>query len=104
MRRRICALAVSFALHLLALIVALVHSSASRGPRTNASAPLPPSMSVFAAPRSDDNAPPGLNALDPGDDDDFIHRSRGSATVSLPEFTVNIAKIAERATLLFPFL
>jgi hypothetical protein len=54
-------------------------------------------------PPDDDSAPPGLNPIDAAADD-AIRRSRGSQTIALPHFTLNIAKIADRASLLFPFV
>jgi hypothetical protein len=101
MRRRLGALAASFTLHLLALAVAVVDSAPPGG--SGRVTPLATrSISVFAVPRGDDG-PPGLNPIDPGDAE-AIRRSPESSTVSLPEFTLNIEKIGDRATLLFPFL
>src|SRR5712692_8443348 len=102
MLRRAGALATSFTLHLLLLALVLVASSSSSGGGGASPPPRARSITVFAVPPNDDTAPPGLNPID-ATDDDAIRRSRGSQTVSLPEFTLNIAKIADRATLLFPF-
>src|SRR2546430_1803312 len=103
MRRRISALAASLALHLVALAIALVTSSTSSGRGGTAPSPRPRSITVFAASREDDSAPPGLNAIDV-QDQDAMRRSLHSQTVAVPGFIVNVAKIAERASLLFPFV
>jgi hypothetical protein len=103
MRRRIGALAVSVTLHLVALATALVTSSTSSGRRGTAPASRPRSITVFAAPREDGSAPPGLNPIDAADQD-AMRRSLHSQTVAVPGFVVDVAKIAERAPLLFPFV
>jgi len=102
MRRRVRALAASFTLHLMALAAATAWS-APRGSRPGFRPSAPPSIAVFAVPPSDDSAPAGLHALDPADAD-VLRRSLESSIVSVPEFTLNIEKIGDRATLLFPFL
>src|SRR5439155_7835678 len=103
MRRRIGALAASLTLHLIAIAIALVTSSTSRGRGGAAPSPRARSITVFAAPREDDSAPPGLNPID-AQDQDALRRSLQSQTVAVPGFIVNVAKIAERAPLLFPFV
>ena len=95
--RRTAAFALSLMLHLAALGAAIRSSSPATFP-----ASAPRSMTVFAAPREDDSGPPGLNAL--GADDLPVRRITESATVSLPSFAMNIAKISERSALLFPFV
>src|SRR5215471_15234553 len=97
--RRTAAFALSLMLHLTALGAAIRSSSPSMFP---APAAAPRSMTVFAAPREDDSGPPGLNAL--GADDLPVRRLPESASVSLPSFAMNIAKISERSALLFPFV
>src|SRR5947208_3693848 len=100
MRRRIGALTISLALHLVALLLALASASTSSGRGDRAPAARARSITVFAAPREDDSAPAGLNPIDAADLD-AIRRSLASQTVALPSFTVNVSKIAERAPLLF---
>src|SRR5258706_9955908 len=103
MRRRIGALTVSLTLHLVALLLALASSSTSSSRGDRAPSARARSMTVFAAPREDDSAAPGLNPID-ATDLNAIRRSLASPTVALPSFTVNVSKIAERAPLLFPFV
>jgi hypothetical protein len=103
MQRRIGALAVSLTLHLVAILLALASSSTSRGRGDRTPSARERSITVFAAPREDDSAAPGLNPIDAADLA-AIRRSLASQTVVLPSFTVNVSKIAERAPLLFPFV
>ena len=98
--RSVLAHAASLACHA-ALVAALVIDSAPAR-RVPASSGRTPSMAVFLVPPEDDSAPPGLNALDPRDDD-AIARMRSPA-VAIPGFTFDAAKIESRAALLFPFL
>ena len=60
-------------------------------------------MTVFAAPRDDGSGPGGLNPVAATDVLDLV-RPLTSDTVALPAFTMNVGKIAERASLLFPFV
>ncbi len=101
MARRISGFAASALLHGIALAMAVWMSAST--PRTAAPAARPRSLKVFAVPREDDSTPPGLNPL-VQDDQDAIRLSRGSTTVKLPTFVVDIAKIGDRASLLFPFV
>lgn len=102
MKRRAAASAVSLTMHLLALVVAVRSSPASRV--DTASAPRrPPTVTVFAAPRADDSGPPGLNPLEDADQE-LVRRPPASKVVQLPTFAMNIAKVAERSQLLFPFV
>jgi len=104
MRRRLGAHAASLTLHLVALVLAIATSTSTSSGRGGAApSSRARSMTVFAAPRDDNSAPPGLNPIDAADQD-AIRRSLDSHTVALPGLTVNIAKIAERAPLLFPFV
>jgi hypothetical protein len=100
MRRRIVSLAVSSALHLIAMaVIARVTATPRVAPRPVA----PGSMAVFVVPREDDSAPPGLQPFDPDDADD-LRPPHGSSTVEVPGFAFDAAKIESRAALLFPFL
>jgi hypothetical protein len=99
MRRRGIALAVSFLLHLIALVTLAIATAA---PRVLAP-PRPRGMSVMIVPREDDSGPPGLQPLDPDEAAD-LRPPRGSAIVSVPGFEFDAKKIEARAALLFPFL
>ena len=96
--RRIFAFAISLTLHLTAL--AAVLGSAPQPGAAGPAATAPRSMTVFAAPR--DDGLPGLHAVDPADAP--ILRQPSSAEITLPTFAMNIAKIADRAAVLFPFV
>jgi len=100
MARRALAHATSALLHTGAVAIAVWTGVAA--PRATRAA-APRSMKVFAVPREDPSAPPGLNPLDQ-DEQDAIRARRGSELVRLPTFVVNIEKIGNRASLLFPFL
>jgi hypothetical protein len=99
-QRRILALAASSLLHVIAVATAVWASVPA--PQTRPAA-RPRSMTVFVLPREDGSAPPGLNPIN-RDDQDLARHSQGPSTVALPTFVVNIAKIGDRASLLFPFL
>src|SRR5882672_2096833 len=101
MARRLCAATASLALHVATAI--LVNRLASPPVRPAPPAPNPRTMAVFAVPPSDVATPPGLQPIDPMDDD-AIPRAEGWSAVAIPGFTFNAAKIRRRATLLFPFL
>lgn len=60
-------------------------------------------MAAFVAPPAEGSIP-GLNPIDPTDDDAFARRENESTDVSVPGFTFDFRKVADRATLLFPFL
>jgi len=100
MARRVIAQTTSALLH--ASAVALAAWSGSAVQRA-APAARPRSITVFAVPREDPAAPPGLNPID-GDDQLPPRRGGRSSTVALPTFVVNIEKIGDRASLLFPFV
>jgi len=100
MRRRGIALAVSFLLHLIALVTLAIATAA---PRAFPPAPRPRGLSVLVVPREDDSGPPGLQPLDPDDVAD-LQPPRGSPLVSVPGFEFDAKKIESRAALLFPFL
>src|SRR5256885_10137334 len=100
MRRRAIALAVSSALHLVALVALTIVTAA---PRVLPPAPRPRGISVLVVPREDDSGPPGLQPLDPDEAAD-LRPPRGSAMVSVPGFEFDAKKIESRAALLFPFL
>src|SRR5262245_40561518 len=102
MARRLIAHVASGLLHVTAVATAAWSSSHT----TRHAAPdvaLPRAMTVFVVPREDGSASPGLNPIDPAAQE-LMRRNRGSATVALPTFIVNIEKIGDRASLLFPFL
>ena len=97
---RIGAHAISVTLHISALLV-MIASSAPPPIRSQRSSPQ--TMKVFAAPRDDDNGLPGLQALAAADDLALRH-TLGSDVVELSAFRMNVAKIADRAAMLFPFV
>ena len=99
MRRRGIALAVSFLLHVSALVTLAIATAA---PRVFAP-PRPRAMSVMVVPREDDSGPPGLQPLDPDAAAD-LRPPLGSPLVSVPGFEFDAKKIESRAALLFPFL
>jgi len=100
MARRAIAHATSAFLHTAAVATAVWTSGTA--PRVTLPA-SPRPIKVFAVPREDPSAPPGLNPLDK-DDQDAVRASQGPSTVRLPTFVVNIEKIGSRASLLFPFV
>jgi hypothetical protein len=99
--RRLGASAISLALHLTGLAAAVWSTSAPGAPLPPAARPR--SIAVFAAPRDDDSGPPGLNAVDPADAL-ALRQLPASTEVALPTFAMNISKIADRASVLFPFV
>jgi hypothetical protein len=101
MRRRLLALTASSALHLVAVMVAVIESAAP--PRVSAPPPGNRAMSVFALDPDDDSAPPGLRSIDSHDADD-LRPPAGSSSIAVPGFAFDVAKIEARAALLFPFL
>jgi hypothetical protein len=103
MLRRIGALAVSSTSHFVMLALLLVASSTSSGRSSTLPSSRVPSITVFTVPRDDDTGPAGLNPID-ATEDGAIRLRPGSETLALPEFTANVAKIAGRAPLLFPFV
>ncbi|HMF27471.1 MAG TPA: hypothetical protein VKE42_01795, partial [Candidatus Cybelea sp.] len=100
MRRQVVSLAVSFALHLVALTV-IAHETAT--PRRTPQPTSPRSIAAFVVPRTDDSAPPGLQPIDPHDIED-LRPLHGSSTVQAAGFEFDASKIEARAALLFPFL
>jgi hypothetical protein len=101
-QRRLLALAASSLLHVIAVATAVW--AGVPAPRTTpAAAARPSSMTVFVLPREDGSAPPGLNPIT-RDDQDLARHTQGPSTLALPTFVVNIEKIGDRASLLFPFL
>src|SRR5439155_22731639 len=63
----------------------------------------PDPMQVFVVPPVGPTTLPGLNPIDAGQDG-MIRRGEGSSELSLPGFTFDFGKVANRATLLFPFV
>jgi len=100
--RRAAAFATSLALHVV-LLAAVYRANPANRTALASAAGRPSSIAVFAAPRDADGGPPGLNALDSADRM-AVPRDRSSEVVELPGFAMNIAKIRERAALLFPFV
>lgn len=101
-RTRLPAFGISVMLHLLILAGLGGWPSASGRPR--ATPQTRDRIAVFVVPR-EDPAMPGLNPRDEKTADASIRRpGRGSSTLSLPGFAFDVAKIADRAPLLFPFL
>jgi len=99
--RAAAAHAISSALHLVAL--AVVVRSTWTPPVASPAPARPRAMTVFAAPRDDGSGPAGLNPVAAADVLDMV-RPLASDTVALPTFTMNVRKIATRASLLFPFV
>jgi hypothetical protein len=99
--RRIIAFAISLTVHAVALVAAIV--SSGRPPSVTRPAPRGRIATAFAAPRDDDSGPPGLKPIDPLDAL-TLRAAAASQEVVLPSFSMNIAKIADRAAVLFPFV
>lgn len=102
MRRRILGFAASFAVHALTLAAAILMTVRSVGQAATSARQARPIEVVVVKPEP--GALPGLKAQP-----DSRHNPRplapGAPTdVALPHFTFDFRKIADRATLLFPFL
>ena len=101
--RRVSAFAASAAIHVIALIAAVVfeaRSSAAPAPPADASTASEPTVVVV------ESLPPSeaVTETDAPADTLGIRVDEGSATVTLPGFTFDFSKVANRATHLFPFL
>ena len=93
----------SAVLHLLTGMGALWFASAASRP-TKLTRQPPHATSVFVVAPTEDSDFAGLKPIDRPHDDPFIRRGEDSTAVSLGAFTFDIAKIGNRARLLFPFL
>src|SRR5262245_53158491 len=99
-RRRILAFASSLMAHLLAAFAAV-----RQAPPVEKPEPSPPkAMITFVVPRADDPNFPGLNPIDTTKDEPSFGRLKRSSPLRINEFTFDVAKIADHALLLFPFL
>src|SRR6185436_3771028 len=101
--RRLSAFAASAAIHVIALIAAVVfeaRSAAAPAPPADASTATEPTVVlVESLPR-----PETVTETDAPPDTLGIRVDEGSASVNLPGFTFDFSKVAGRATRLFPFL
>ena len=101
--RHLLSSASSLLLHLLAgLGIAWLASSGQQRPAATGQSSR--AMSVFVVPPAEDPRFPGLNSIGTSQDDSLIRRVGESSALSIPGFTFDFTKIADRATLLFPFL
>jgi hypothetical protein len=97
--------AVSFAVHTTIAAVMLwpAPRAVTRTPSRSATSGAP-KVEVFVVAQPEHGAAPGLKAFAAGQDAwDFIFDT-GSTALPLPDFTFDYAKVADRGTLLFPFI
>jgi hypothetical protein len=87
-------------------LAAAILSTGAPPPRlTRARASVPErSVEIFVVPQPERGAAPGLKGFSAGQDVFEFVRESGSTTVPLPGFTFDFTKVADRATLLFPFI
>jgi hypothetical protein len=105
--RRLLALGASLALHLLAAAIIQRFEAAAFGQPFPGAAGGHPTV-VFVQPADGKSSAPGEpaggTAAHATHDDLGIHVEEGASKVSMPGFTFDFGKVADRATSLFPFL
>jgi hypothetical protein len=100
---RILGAAVSGALH--AALAAAILAPVAPRPRLAPAHTAPErNVEVFVVPQPEIGAAPGLKAFSAGQDAFEFVREGSSSAVPLPGFTFDFTKVADRATILFPFL
>ena len=98
---RIVAFALSLALHLLLALATLRHAPLPTRPPSPS--PARPAITFFVPP-ADDEKFPGVKPLETVDENTGPARTRRAPRLTLDQFTFNVAKVADRAHVLFPFL
>jgi hypothetical protein len=99
--RRIAAFASSLMLHLLVGLVALRHAPPPVRPPQPP--PAPPKI-TFLVPPVDDEAFPGLKPLETIPENAALAKAKKASPLTLDRFTFDVAKVADHAQVLFPFL
>ncbi len=99
--RRIAAFASSLALHLLVGLVALWRVPPPVGALQPP--PAPPKITFFVQP-ADDQKFPGLKPLETIPEDAALANAKTASPLTLARLTFDVAKVADHAMVLFPFL
>lgn len=99
--RRIAGFFSSLTLHLLVLLSALRHAPPPVRPPDP---PRPKPVITFFVPPADDPAFPGLKPIETLPDDPAFARAKKASPLKVDQFTFDVAKVADHAQVLFPFL
>jgi len=102
MTRYVSAFGCSLAGHL-GVVAVLLWLTTDRMPRMTADAAPPPAMAAFVVP-PEDSKYPGLKPVDPTATARIQAPDDQSSIISMPGFTFDVAKLFQRAPVLFPFV